>query len=160
MGVFDVAKHAANADRGELLIISHQPDTPTPSDHELHGAVEGKGVGHSGFIDYHQGRRADPRSPIRQIMVLQRPGELGEGVAADSGVLGEDGGRGGRRGEAEHLTAVLGPGHREGAHSCCFPRAGGGDRELHTCSGGTHLADQCRLPGIECSTVRRYLQQR
>ena len=43
VGVFDVAKHAAGADRGELLIITDQPDTPTPSDHELHGACRGRG---------------------------------------------------------------------------------------------------------------------
>jgi hypothetical protein len=38
-----------------VLIISDQPDTPTMSDHELHGGVEGHGVGHAGFVDDHQG---------------------------------------------------------------------------------------------------------
>ncbi len=41
VGVFDVAKDAAGADRGELLIITDQPDAPTTTDHELHGGVEG-----------------------------------------------------------------------------------------------------------------------
>ena len=69
------------------------------------------------------------------------PGELGEGVGADVGLLGEDGGRGSRRGQAEDLAAVLGPGDVEGARGGGFPGAGGGDRELQTCPGGAHLAD-------------------
>ena len=31
VGLFDVAEDAAGADRGELLIITNQPDTPTTS---------------------------------------------------------------------------------------------------------------------------------
>ena len=54
VGVGDVAEDAAGADRGELLIITNQPDTRTSSDRELHGRVEGEGVGHAGFIDNHQ----------------------------------------------------------------------------------------------------------
>jgi hypothetical protein len=53
--VFDVAQDAAGADRGELLIISDQPDTPTLTDHEPHRDVEGHGVGYPGFVDDHQG---------------------------------------------------------------------------------------------------------
>ncbi len=71
VGVFDVAKDAAGADRGELLIISDQPDTPTTIDGELHGRVEGEGVGHAGFVDDHQGRRADRCRPLRQVAVVQ-----------------------------------------------------------------------------------------
>ena len=55
----DVAEDTAGADRGELLIITDQPHTPTATDHELDGGVEGQGVGHPGFVDDHQGRRAD-----------------------------------------------------------------------------------------------------
>jgi hypothetical protein len=55
VGVLDVAKHTAGADRGERLIISGQADTRTPSDSELDGGVEGQGVGHTGFVDDHQG---------------------------------------------------------------------------------------------------------
>jgi hypothetical protein len=55
VGVVDVAEDAAGADRGELLIISDQADTCTASDGELHGGVEGEGVGHAGFVDDHQG---------------------------------------------------------------------------------------------------------
>jgi len=51
MGVGDVAEDTAGADGGELLIISDQPDTRTSIDGELHGRVEGEGVGHAGFID-------------------------------------------------------------------------------------------------------------
>ena len=72
----------------------------------------------------------------------QRPGEFGEGVGADAGLLAEDGGRGSRRGEAEHLAAVLGPGQGEGAHGGGLPGAGRGDRELQPGPGGAHLADQ------------------
>ena len=37
----DVAEDTAGADRGELLIISDQPDTRTATDGELDGGVEG-----------------------------------------------------------------------------------------------------------------------
>ena len=48
--------------------------------------------------------------PVRKVAMVEGPGELGEGVGADTGLLGEDGGRGGRRSQAEDLAAVLGPG--------------------------------------------------
>jgi hypothetical protein len=51
VGVGDVAEDAAGADRGELLIITDQPDTRPSIDGELHGRVEGEGVGHAGLID-------------------------------------------------------------------------------------------------------------
>jgi hypothetical protein len=51
VGVVDVAEYAAGADRGELLIITNQPDTGTSIDGELHGRVEGEGVGHAGLVD-------------------------------------------------------------------------------------------------------------
>ena len=68
--------------------------------------------------------------PVRQVAVLQGPGEFGEGVGADAGLLAENGGCGSRRGEAEHLAAVLGPGHGEGTHGGGFPGAGRCDRQL------------------------------
>ena len=79
--------------------------------------------------------------------------------AADPGLLAKNGGRGSRRGEAEHLAAVFGPGQGEGAHGGGFPGAGRGDRELQARPGGAHLADQCGLPSIQCGAVRRHLQQ-
>ena len=159
VGVFDVAEDAAGADRGELLIITNQPDTRTSIDGELHGRVEGEGVGHAGFIDDHQRRRADRGRPVRQVAVLQGPGEFGECVGADAGLLGENSGCGRGRGEAEHLTAIIGPGESQGAHSGGFPGAGRGDRKLQPSPGRAHPADQPRLPGIECGPVRRHLQQ-
>jgi hypothetical protein len=57
--VLDVAEDAAGADRGELLIITDQSDTRAAVNSEPDGGVEGEGVGHAGFIDDHQGRRAD-----------------------------------------------------------------------------------------------------
>jgi hypothetical protein len=91
--------------------------------------------------------------------VLQRPGELGEGVGADAGLLTQDGGRGGGRRKPDHGTAVLGPGEGEGAHGGGLPGASGGDRELQPSPGGAHLADQWRLPNIECSAVGRHFEQ-
>ena len=44
---FDVAEHAAGADRGELLIISDQSDARPLLHCELDGSVEGQGVGHA-----------------------------------------------------------------------------------------------------------------
>ena len=71
VGLFDVAEDAAGADRGELLIITDQPDTRTAIDGELHGRVEDEGVGHAGFVDDQQGRRADRGRPVRQVAVPQ-----------------------------------------------------------------------------------------
>jgi hypothetical protein len=98
VALLDVAKHTASADRGELLIISDEPDTPTTIDGELDGGVEGQGVGHAGFIDDHQCRPADRCRPVRKLAMVKGPGELGEGVAANARLLGEDGGPGSRRG--------------------------------------------------------------
>ena len=71
VGLLDVAEHAAGADRGELLIITDQSDTRTPIDGELDGGVEGQGVGHAGFVDDQQGRRADRCRPVRKVAVVQ-----------------------------------------------------------------------------------------
>jgi hypothetical protein len=130
VGLFDVAEDAGGADRGELLIITDQPDTGTASDGELHGRVEGEGVGHAGFVDDHQRRRADRCRPLRQVAVPQGPGEFGECVGADAGLFGKNSGCGRGGGEAEDLAAVLGPGQGEGAHRGGLAGAGRGDREL------------------------------
>ena len=71
VGMGDVAKDTAGADRGELLIIPNQPDTRTSIDRELHGRVEGEGVGHAGFIDDHQRRWADRGRPVRQLAMAE-----------------------------------------------------------------------------------------
>ena len=159
VGVFDVAEDAAGADRGELLIITDQPDTRTAIDGELDGRVEGEGVGHAGFVDDHQCRRADRGRPVGQVAVPQGPGEFGEGVGADAGLLAKNSGCGRGRGEAEHLAAVLGPGQGEGTHGGGLPGAGRGDRQLQPGTRGAHLPDQRSLPGIQGGAVRRHLQQ-
>ena len=41
VGVGDVAEHAAGADRGELLIVTDQPDTAAASDDELRRRRQG-----------------------------------------------------------------------------------------------------------------------
>jgi hypothetical protein len=158
VGPFDVAEDTAGADRGELLIITNQPDTRTATYGELHGRLERKGVRHAGFIDDQQGRWADRGRPLRKVAVPQRPGELGQRVGADAGLLGENSGCGRGRGEAEHLAAVLGPGESEGAHGGGLSGACRGDRQLYTCPRGAHLADQEGLPIIECSPVRRHFE--
>jgi hypothetical protein len=112
------------------LIITNQPDTPTSSDGELHGGVEGEGVGHAGFIDDQQRRWADRGRPIGQVAVPQRPGEFGESVGADAGLLAKNSGCRRGRGEADHLAAVLGPGESEGTHGGGLPGASRGDRQL------------------------------
>ena len=56
----------------------------------------------------------------------------------------EDRGRGGGRGEADHLAAVFGPGQGEGAHGGGLPGAGGGDRQLQPGPGGAHLRGPAR----------------
>jgi hypothetical protein len=44
----DVTEYPASADRGELLIITDQPNTATATNDELDGTVQGEGVGHPG----------------------------------------------------------------------------------------------------------------
>ena len=65
VNVFDVAEHAAGADRSKLLIITNQPDTRPAAESELNGGVEGEGVGHAGLVNDDQRRRSDPRRPLR-----------------------------------------------------------------------------------------------
>src|SRR5215204_7190263 len=124
VGVFDVAEDAAGADGGELLIITYQSDTGTESNGELDCGVEGEGVGHAGFIDDQQCRRADRGRPVGRLAMAERPGEFGEGVGADAGLLAKNSGCGSRRGEAEDLAAVLGPGQGDGAHGGGLAGAG------------------------------------
>ncbi len=69
MNVLDVAEDAASTDRGELLIITDQPDNRAATDGELDCGVEGEGVGHAGLVDDDQRRRSDPRRPVREIAV-------------------------------------------------------------------------------------------
>ena len=40
-----------------------------------------------------------------------------------------------------------------------FPAPAGAIASCSRAPGGAHLADQCRLPSIQCSAVRRHLQQ-
>ena len=72
----DVTEDAAGADRRELLIITDQPNAAAAADHELHSGIQGEGVGHPGFVDDHQRRPADGFRPIRQVSVLDGPGQL------------------------------------------------------------------------------------
>jgi hypothetical protein len=71
VGVGDVAEDAAGAHRGELLIITNQPDTRAPVDGEPHGGIEDESVGHTRFIDDHQCRRADRCRPLGQLAMIK-----------------------------------------------------------------------------------------
>ena len=66
---------------GELLIISES------TANAMDAGVEGQGVGHAGFVDDHQCRRPDRCCPLRKVAMVKRPGEFGEGVGADAGLL-------------------------------------------------------------------------
>ena len=80
VGVGDVAEDAAGADRGKLLVITDQPNIPAASDNEADRGVKGKGVGHSGLVDHRQGRRPNFPGPVGQVMLIEGPGEFGEGI--------------------------------------------------------------------------------
>ena len=54
VGLFDVAEDATGADRGELLIITNQPDTPTTSDHRWTAVSRVRVSAMLGFIDDQQ----------------------------------------------------------------------------------------------------------
>ncbi len=54
MGGGDVAKYAAGPDRGELLVVTDEPDDGAAVDGVRDDAVEGEGVGHAGFVDHHE----------------------------------------------------------------------------------------------------------
>jgi hypothetical protein len=62
--------------------------------------------------------------------MLEGPGELGQGVGVDAGLLGEDGCGGSGGGETDHLAAVLGPGEGKGAHGGGLSGASRSDRQL------------------------------
>ena len=94
VGVGDVAEHAAGADRGELLVVTDQPNTAAASDDEVDGGVKGKGVGHPGLVDHHQGRRPNPPGPVGQVVLVGGPGEFGEGVGVGVDLVAELGGGG------------------------------------------------------------------
>jgi hypothetical protein len=91
----DVAEHPAGTDRGELLIITDQPDTATAADDELDGGVQGEGVGHAGFIDDHQRGPADALRPVGQVIVVDGPGELSQRFGWCTRVVAELSGCGG-----------------------------------------------------------------
>jgi hypothetical protein len=71
VAVLDLAKDTAGADRGELLIITNQPDTCPTINGEPDGGVEGQSVGHARLVDDHQSRLADRCRPVRQPAMIK-----------------------------------------------------------------------------------------
>jgi hypothetical protein len=130
VSLLDVAEDAAGADRGELVIITNQPNTRPAVNSEPDCGVEGQGVGHARFVNDDQRRRSDPRRPVRQVAMIKGLGEFGQSLGADAGLLTENCSGGSGRGEADDLAAVVGPGEGEGAHGRGLPGAGRGDRQL------------------------------
>ena len=130
VGLFDVAEDAAGADRGELLIITDQPDTCTSIDGELHGGVEVRvsAMPASSMITNVDGPTAAAQSGNSPCCSDQV--SLARVSWADAGLLAKNSGSGCGRGQAEHLAAVLGPGQGQGLHGAGLPGAGRGDREL------------------------------
>ena len=82
VGVGDVAEDPAGADRRELLVVTDQPHASAATDDVADGGVQGEGVGHPGLVDHHQGRRPNPAGPLGQLVLVEGPGEFGEGVGA------------------------------------------------------------------------------
>ena len=160
VGGGEVAQHAAGADRGELLVVSDQPDAAAPGHDEVDGGVEGEGVGHAGLVEENQGGRPDPLRPVGQVAGLDGPDELGEGVGAGVGLGAQHLGRGGGRGEPDHVAAALDPRRGQGTHGGGLARPGGGDGQLQPRPGGGEVPDQRGLPGVERGAVRSGLQQR
>ena len=82
VGGLDVAEHAAGADRGELLVVTDQPDTAAPADDELARRRPGRGCRPCRpRRSPPRCRRPDPRPPSRAVAVCaDGPGEFGEGV--------------------------------------------------------------------------------
>jgi hypothetical protein len=102
VNVLDVAEDTAGTDRSELLIITDQSDTCPAVDGEPDCRVEGQRVGHAGLINDDQRRRSHPGRPDRQLTVLEGPGEFGECVGGNAGLLAEDGSGGSGRGSGNH----------------------------------------------------------
>ena len=148
MAGLDVAEHPAGADRGQLLIITDKPDAAAAADDELDGGVQGQGVGHPGFVDDHQAGPADAFRPIRQVIVVDGPGELRQRVGRYAGGVAELRRRGGGRGQPDHVAAAVAPRPSQGAHGGGLPGASGRDRELQPRPGGAHGTNQSGLSGI------------
>ena len=161
MGVFDVAEDAAGADRGELLIITDQPDTRTAIRWRTGRRVSRVRVSAmpaSSMITKVDGPTAAAQSGsspcCRDQVSLARVSARMPVCSPRTAAAAADGAR------PMHLAAVLGPGQGEGAHGGGLPGAGRGDRQLQPGTRGAHLPDQRSLPGIQGGAVRRHLQQR
>jgi hypothetical protein len=68
---------------------------------------------------------ADRGRPVRQVAMLQRPREFGECVGSDPGLLAKNSGRRSRWGQADHLTAILGPGRVRARMAVVLPAPAG-----------------------------------
>ncbi len=95
MGGGDVAEYATGSDRGELLVVTDEPDDGAALDGVRNDAVEDEGVGHAGFVDHNQRACLDGSHEVRGGGVREAVVELGQRLARHPGRFRQ---RGGRRG--------------------------------------------------------------
>ena len=177
--VDDVAQHATGSDRGELPVVTDQPDLAAAGGDVVDRGRQIGGGGHACLVDQDEGLVVDllhpGGCPAVLFWVLGVPDELGQRVGADllptrapgsaersyglrrgAGVagLGVDGGAeflGCDRGggEADDGAAGVLPRAGEDLHGGGLAGAGGCEGELDGAAAGGHLTDQGLLGGIE-----------
>ena len=138
----------------ELLVVADQAHPPALSQGVADGGVEGGGVGHPGLVDQQQGAGPDLVGPVRQrSVVVEGPGEPGQGVGGDAGGLGElrRGGRGGR--QAEDVAAAGGPHVGEHLEGGGLARPGRGEDQLDPAAVRRHRPHHLLLPGVQDGAV-------
>ena len=99
-------------------------------------------------------------SPVGQIVVVDGPGEFGQGVGWGAGLLAELAAAAADGASPITWPPPSSPGRGQGAHGGGLPGAGGGDRQLQPGPGGGHRPDQSGLPGVQGGAVGGHLQQR
>ena len=159
-GLGDVAEHPAGADRGELRVVTDQPDAAAAVEHEIEDPGEVGGAGHAGLVEEHQRAGADPPYPLRTVAGVQGVQQLGQGVRLPADLLAEHRGRGGGRRQPDDLPAAVPPGTGEDRHRGGLAGPSRSERELYPRAGGGEFTDQLRLPGVELDPVGGGLRQR
>ncbi len=92
-------------------------------------------------------------------MVVERPGEPGQGVGGDAGGLGELRSRGGGRGKPENMAAARGPHVGEHLEGGGLARPGRGEDQLDPAAVRRHGPHHLLLPGVQDGARRFRLGQ-
>lgn len=156
----DLTQHAAGLNRGELVVVADQPDAAAAADDERHRGLQGERVSHARLVDDHQRVRSDLPAPGWKAAGRQPLGEDVQRVGLASQLLGQRGGRGGRRSHSEYVTAGLAPRRCQRAHRRRLAGTGWGDRQLQTFAGRRHPAHQVHLARVQLDAVGERGQQR